>query len=364
MPRLKLLLLSTPVGPLGSGLGGGVELTLANLAKALVQQGHQVTIVAPQGSECPSFPLVELPGELQITAQSQDWQTPINLPADSVLANMWQYARQVQFEYDMLLNFAYDWLPFYLTPFFHRPICHLVSMGSLSAAMDRAIGQVIHLFPGTIAVHSLAQAATFPFGDRCYCVSNGFDLSPYQFQPVAQQELAWIGRIAPEKGLEDAVAAAQMVGIPLRIMGVVQDEAYWQWVQQCYTEAPIDYVGFLPTRELQAKLGQAKALLMTPHWVEAFGNVAIEALACGVPVIAYRRGGPAEIVHHGKTGWLVEPGSVAGLVDAIHKIDQIDRQHCRQQAETDYSLTAWGKRVEIWLQQILSRSGCETSKEG
>jgi UDP-glucose:tetrahydrobiopterin glucosyltransferase len=62
---------------------------------------------------------------------------------------------------------------------------------------------------------------------------------------------------------------------------------------------------------------------MTPRWVEAFGNVAIEALACGVPVIAYRRGGAAEIITDGKTGFLVEPDSIEGLVAAIDRLDEI-----------------------------------------
>jgi UDP-glucose:tetrahydrobiopterin glucosyltransferase len=91
---------------------------------------------------------------------------------------------------------------------------------------------------------------------------------------------------------------------------------------------------------------------MTPRWVEAFGNVAIEALACGVPVIAYRHGGPAEIVQDGKNGFLVEPDSVAGLVDAIARLEKIDRHTCRQQAEAEYSLKALGDRFEQWFQDI------------
>ena len=81
--------------------------------------------------------------------------------------------------------------------------------------------------------------------------------------------------------------------------------------------------------------------------------MAIEALACGVPVISYRRGGPAEIIQDGKTGFLVEPDSVNGLVDAIARLDEIDRYTCRQQAETEYSLRALGDRFEKWFWDIL-----------
>jgi UDP-glucose:tetrahydrobiopterin glucosyltransferase len=352
MPSLNLLFLSTSVGPLGSGLGGGVELTLHNMALALTQRGHRVRIVAPAGSVSGQFTVVQIPGELQPTAQTAGRDAAIALPANSVLAAMWDYARQVQDNYDLLLNFAYDWLPFYLTPFFRRPIAHLVSMGSLTDAMDQAIGQVAAQFPGTVAVHTGAQAATFPFGEQLHGIGNGFDLSLYQFCAQPQPQLGWVGRLAPEKGLEDAVAAAHKTGIPLKIWGVIQDEAYWQAICRDYPDAPVSYEGFLPTAELQRALGNCQALLMTPRWVEAFGNVAIEALACGVPVVAYKRGGPAEIVRHGETGFLVEPDSVAGLVAAIARLGQLDRSACRQQVEAEYSLKAMGDRLEGWFKKL------------
>ena len=350
---LKLLLISSPVGPLGPGLTGGVELTLRNVASDLVRRGHQVTIVATQGSTGWGMPLVEISGTLQTSAQTQARDTPIIIPPSSVLARFWDYARQVQFDYDLILNFAYDWLPFYLTPFFTRPIAHWVSMGSISDAMDEIIEQVVMAFPGTVAVHSHAQAATFTFGDRCRCLGSGIDLSCYNFCPEPEPWIGWMGRISPEKGLEDAVAASQITGIPLKIMGVLQNQDYWQQILRDYPEAPIHYLGFFSTSELQQHLRQCRGLLMTPRWVEAFGNVAIEALACGVPVIAYRRGGPTEIVEEGKTGFLVEPDSVAGLVEAINRLDRINRYTCRQQAEAKYSTQAMCDRVEQWLYNIL-----------
>jgi UDP-glucose:tetrahydrobiopterin glucosyltransferase len=136
----------------------------------------------------------------------------------------------------------------------------------------------------------------------------------------------------------------------------MQDKQYWQKICWDYPQAPIEYVGFLSTVDLQKELRQCRALLMTPRWVEAFGNVAIEALACGVPVIAYRRGGPVEIVRDGETGFLVEPDSVAGLVEAIRRLDEIDRRNCRQQAEAEYSLEALGDRFEAWFRDILANT--------
>ena len=351
---LKLLFLSTPIGPLGSGLGGGVELTLNNIAQALLNRGHQIKVIAPQGSVLKNVPVIEIPGALQIPAQTQSRTDPIAIPHDSVLANMWDYARQVQSDFDFIVNFSYDWLPLYLTPFFDRPIAHLISMGSLMDVMDQMIEKVAIQFPGTIGVHGRTQAETFTFADRCRCLGNAMDLSLYQFCDQPGTSLAWVGRIAPEKALEDAVAAVQITGTPLKILGLKQYEDYWQKICQDYPNAPIEYMGFLPTLEMQEVLRQCRALIVTPRWIEAFPNVALEALACGVPLIAYRRGGLPEIVEDGKTGFLVEPDSVEGLAAAIGKLDQLDRRACRQKAEAEFSLAAMGDRMEQWFADILS----------
>jgi UDP-glucose:tetrahydrobiopterin glucosyltransferase len=354
---LRVLFVSTSVGPLGSGLGGGVELTLVNLAQALTARGHRVWTIAPAGSRLLDLDLeiLQVLGVLQATAQNQGRSAGIEMPGESVLAAMWQRAWQLQGEADVIVNFAYDWLPFYLTPFFTTPVVHLVSMGSLTEAMDGAIESVAAQFPDHVGVHSRAQAETFAFAKDCWVLGNGLDLDLYEFQPEVSPMagLGWVGRIAPEKGLEDAVAAAQSAGMSLRVWGVMQCPDYWQAVRSRYPEAQVDYGGFLTTPDLQRALGQCRGLVMTPKWVEAFGNVAIEALACGVPVVAYGRGGPREIVVDGECGWLVEPDDGPGLVAAISKLGAIERSACRLRAEQHYSLEAMGERVETWLRACL-----------
>jgi UDP-glucose:tetrahydrobiopterin glucosyltransferase len=350
---LKLLIMSTSVGALGSGLGGGVELTLKNLAIEMRNRGHLVQIVAPAGSQLLDFSITQISGNLQTTAQTQEISAPIAMPADPVLANMWSYARQVQAEYDLIFNIAYDWLPFYLTPWFTTPIAHFISMGSLIAALDQEMGKVAIRFPGSIGVCSRTQAETFDFAKHCRILgAAGLDLGIYKYQPKPAKSLAFLGRISPEKGLEDALAAAKATGLPLKIMGKIQDEVYWRQLQNEYAGC-FEYCGFLDTAAMQKIVGNCQALLMTPHWVEAFGLVAIEALACGVPVIAYARGGPAEIVRDGVSGFLVEPDSVAGLVQAIGRLEEIDRAACRQQAEQEYSLAAWGDQIEDWFASLV-----------
>ena len=351
---LKILFLSTSVGSLGSGQGGGVELTIQNLAQELVHRGHQLEVVAPQESWLTDIAVTTIQGNLQVPVQTQNRDMTICMPANSVLANMWEYARLVQNKYDLIVNFAFDWLPFYLTPFFTIPIAHFISMGSMTNASDRMMEQIITQYPGTFGVYTQSQADTFTFGHQCQILGSAVDLSLYQFNPHPGTSLAWLGRIAPEKALEDAVAAINLTKTPLKIMGRIQDQNYWDKICHDFPDAPIEYLGFLDTNKLQQELGKCRVLLMTPRWLEAFGNVAIEALACGVPIIAYRRGGPSEIVKDGQTGFLVEPDNVPELAHAITKISQIDRLACRQQAETEYSLAALGDRFEAWFKQIIS----------
>lgn len=352
---MKLLFVSTPVGALGSGLGGGVELSLYNIAQEIMRRGHDLQIVAPAGSTWDELPIMQISGNLQIIAQSLERTTPITMPENPLLGNMWDYVRQVQNEYDLIVNFAYDWLPFYLTPFLKRPVAHFVSMGSLSDALDGIIVEISKQFPGTIGFYTPAQAATFPqLISPIYYLSSGIDLSLYEFCSQPKQQLVWLGRISPEKGLEDAFAVATSTNIPLKIMGKIQDESYWQKIQQDYPNAPIEYLGFLSTKEMQRVVRECRALIMTPRWVEAFGNVAIEALACGVPVISYSRGGPASIIQDGKTGFLVEPDNITGLIEATKQLDQINRQTCRDTAQKEFSLEVLGERFEKWFINIVN----------
>lgn len=77
-------------------------------------------------------------------------------------------------------------------------------------------------------------------------------------------------------------------------------------------------------------------------------------MACGVPVVAYKRGGISEIVKSGQTGWLVKPDSIEEMVKAVSNLDKIDRFDCRLQAENEYSLEALGNRLEEWIRKIIS----------
>jgi len=92
---------------------------------------------------------------------------------------MWDYTRQVEADYDLIVNFAYDWFAVLPDTFFTTPIAHFVSMGSLYTAMDQIVEQVAVQFPGL--AYTPSQAATFAIDQQCPCLSSGIDLSLYQF---------------------------------------------------------------------------------------------------------------------------------------------------------------------------------------
>ncbi len=349
---MKLLFISTSVGAFGTGIGGGVELTIANLSQYLLQRGHTVHLVAPLGSRSNTIPLVTLPGTPHNFAQNEPRDSDIKFPPDTIVGAMLHYAHQVQGYYDLILNFAYDWLPLYLTPFFTTPLAHFISMGSVSDGLDRLIVQIARQFPHRLGMYTHVQAQTF--GDiEVEILSSGIDLDRYEFVETPGDFYAWIGRIAPEKGLEDVAALSAKLGITVQVFGKMQSESYWQSCCDQFPTAKLQYQGFFETEELQARIGPSRALIMTPKWVEAFGNVAIEALACGVPVISYARGGPVEIVRHNETGFLVEPDNIDALAEAIGRLDRIRRPKCRAQAEQEYSLEALGERFLAWFHRLL-----------
>ena len=363
---LRLLVVSTAVGTLGSGRGGGVEITLTGLVAGLIARGHRLTVLAAEGSrlppDCGRATLWTRPGLDQPSWQHQPRDGAVQMPPGSLLAALWECALRRQGDFDAILNLGYDWLPFWLTPHLPIPLFHLVSMGSVATVMDGVITAVSRWDGRRLAFHSAAQAADFELACPARLVGNGFDLTGYRFRahPDAEAPLGWAGRIAPEKGLEDAAAAAALLGRRLAVWGLCADPAYAAAVEASVPAGTIVWRGFLPTARLQAELGGCGALLNTPKWNEAFGNVVVEAMACGVPVVAYRRGGPAELVQPGVTGELVAPDDVAALATAVGPAEALDRSNCRQWVERHCSREAFAGRIEAWLLEGLSPAGPPT----
>lgn len=357
---MRLLVVSTPVGPLGHGRGGGVEHTGAMIVAGLLGRGHAVTVLAAEGSQlpaaCAGARLWCEPGAVQASWQHGPREAPVQIPASAVLPRLWQRALDHQQAFDLILNLSYDWLPFWLSRFTRTPLVHLVSMGSVALAMDEVIEAVAQWRPGHLAFHTASQAADFRLPAPPWLVGNGFDLDLYQppSPDAVQPVLGWAGRIAPEKGLDDAARVAASLGLPLRVWGLREDEAYAAAVERLVPPGTLEWRGFLNTDRFQAELGLCRVFLNTPKWNEAFGNVVVEAMACGVPIAAYARGGPGELVQEGRNGALAEPDDLEALAAAVQRAAGLDRAACRRWAEQHHGPEVFTQRIEAWLQAALA----------
>jgi len=354
---MHIALISTPIGFIGSGKGGGVELTLNSLVSGLLSLGHSVEVIAPKNSklykcnEKAKLHFVE--GEDQISWQHQNYDSTVSIPDNSLLAGMIEKGLDIAKKADVLLNMSYDWLPIWMTLNVEIPIAHIISMGSESSAISNLISKVYAKYPNNFAFHSKIQADDYPFIKKPIIIGNGFKLDNYHFQDSVKGPLAWVGRVAPEKGLEDAVYVANELGEKLKVWGVIEDEAYASKIEELFPQGTIDWMGFLSTNELQKELGKCRVLLNTPKWNEAYGNVVVEALACGVPVIAFKRGGPSEIIQHGQTGYLADPDDKKNMLSYVKIIEKIERKKCREWVEKNASTDIFANKVVNWLNKVM-----------
>jgi len=355
---MRIVLISTPIGFLGSGKGGGVELTLNSLVSGLLSLGHSVEVIAPKNSklyksnEQAKLHFVE--GEDQISWQHQNYNSPVIIPDNSLLAGMLEKGLDIAKQSDVLLNMSYDWLPIWMTLNVEIPIAHIISMGSESSVINNLIAKVYAKYQYNFAFHSRIQANDYLFIKKPTIIGNGFKLNNYIFQDSMKGPLAWVGRVAPEKGLEDAVYVASELGEKLNVWGFIEDETYAQNIEQSFPQGTINWMGFLSTDKLQKDLGKCRVLINTPKWNEAYGNVVVEALACGVPVVAYRRGGPSEIIQHGQTGFLVDADDKETLLSYVKIIENIERKNCREWVEKNASTDIFANKVVNWLNKVIN----------
>ena len=352
---MRLLLVSTPVSPIGMGDGGGVETTLQQLAPTLRERNHTVAVIAPAGSCLANgVQLYPILGQTPPSAALASRDDVITVQSHGVLERMWDEARRLAPQYDAILALSHDWLSYYLTPFLPIPVLHWVTLPSSLDAVDAEIARQYRNLPDRFAFVSRTQASTFPFLDRSHAriVTGAVDLAQFPFREKADRFLVWAARISPEKGLEDAVRVAQQAGFPLHVCGKIQDEDYWRRTCSSAPFGSVIYHGMLPHEGLSQILGRAMAMLVTPKWVEAFGLTVIEALACGTPVIAYDQGGPSEIVEHGRSGFLVPANHIGAMADAVGQIAGLSRAEARRRAE-EYSVSAMAEKIEQWVQSVL-----------
>ena len=168
-------------------------------------------------------------------------------------------------------------------------------------------------------------------------VYNGIDLSLYSLQESSGDDLIFLGRIHPDKGVSLAIEVARLSGLRLLIAGIIQDEAYFrEQIKPHLDHQNIVYVGPVDVAGKNELFARTRALLHLNTIPERFGLVLVEANAAGVPVIAMDLGSCREVISDGQTGFLVN--NVAEAVRVLRRIPEIDRRSCRSRVQQHFSI--------------------------
>jgi glycosyltransferase involved in cell wall biosynthesis len=187
------------------------------------------------------------------------------------------------------------------------------------------------------------------------------DLLAFTPQPRGDY-LAFLGRISPEKCPDRAIEIAARANLPLKIAAKVDkaDRDYWQQVVEplLRRHRNVEYIGEIGDADKAAFLGNARALLFPIDWPEPFGMVMIEAMACGTPVIAARRGSVQEVVEDGVSGFIVD--STDEAVAAARHCDRLDRGRVRECFERRFTADRMA-RDYVDIYRALGQTGTQCS---
>jgi glycosyltransferase involved in cell wall biosynthesis len=308
-------------------LYGGTERVVSYLTEELVRQGHQVTLFASEDSITSAELVPCTPRALRL---EQDVRDPV--PHHMIMLDK---VRERADDFD-ILHFHIDYLHF---PLF-RP-GRARTLTTLHGRQDLADHMPFYrrFLDMPLVSISNAQRMPLPSANFVGTVHHGLprDLLAPNFEPKGGY-LAFLGRISPEKRPDRAIAIARSAGLPLKIAAKVDkaDDGYFHEVIAPMLQGPgVEFIGEINENAKSEFLGQAAALLFPIDWPEPFGLVMIESMACGTPVLAFRRGSVPEIVEDGLTGRIVS--DVDEAVRAIPGLLALDRKAIRARFEERFS---------------------------
>jgi glycosyltransferase involved in cell wall biosynthesis len=200
---------------------------------------------------------------------------------------------------------------------------------------------------------AISDSDKSPQLDYIATIHHGIDIAQFPFSGVAGSYLLFFGRIHPDKGVYEAIQVAQRAGMKLVIAGIIQDQDYFAAKVEPYVDGTtVEYIGSVGPDQRTDVLGGALALLHLICFDEPFGLSLVESMACGTPVIAFRRGSMPEIIRHGETGYIVD--DIEGAIGAVAAIKSIDRTQCRADVEQRFTSTRMARDYVRVYQEILN----------
>lgn len=295
---------------------GGTERIVHALAVELDRRGHQVTVFASGDSQVPGRLVPTVPVPVRDTGAA-------GVHAIPWLATTLMRAIEGAGGLDIVHSHL-DWAGLVLghvlavpvVATFHGRVDGSGSREALAASRCRHVAI------------SQNQAATHPLSSWAGIVHNGLDLRDAPFHEDRSEDLCFVGRLMPEKGILDAIEVARRTGRRLRVAAKVgtqplEVEYYERVVRPAFATAEVEHLGELTSGERDELYATSCVTLMPGNWPEPFGLVAIESLACGTPVIARRVGALPEIVREGMDGYFGDdPQQLAFRVADAQRLDR------------------------------------------
>ena len=309
---------------------GGLEMHTHILARALRQRGHAVTLFASLASD----PALGVEAICEQTSLLETGTTEANDVAffrehHAYLRLMTELRGRA---FDVIHNNSLHYLPVSMADTLATPMVstlHTPPFCWLESGIRLNRGHMHYVAVSDAAARMWSHVARIDD-----VIPNGIDLThfPYRAVPDHAPYLVWYGRIVPEKGLDLAIDAARRAGLPLRIAGPISNPSYFEQAIAPRLGPDAIHVGHLDHDALARLVGGAVAALCTPRWEEPYGLVVAEALACGTPVAAFRRGGVPALLDE-RCGALAPPDDVDALAAAACIAATRERAACRARAE-------------------------------
>ena len=324
---MRIALTADPEIPVPPVHYGGIERVIDMVARNLAARGHELTLFAHPASTCP---VVKMAWPGASSASHAD-----TIRNASLLAN--QVARS---GFDLVHSFS---RLAYLAPILPRAIPKLMSYQR--AISPRTTRLAHRLSRGSLRFSAISHQMIRGVANigQWRIVPNGVSTKTYVFRAAVACDapLVFLGRVEEIKGAHIAIEAARRAGRKLIIAGNVPD-AHREWfnarIAPHIDTEQVNYMGPVDDAQKNDLLGKAYALLMPIIWEEPFGIVMAEAMACGAPVIGFRRGAVPEVVESGVTGFVVD--TLDEMVEAIARAGALDRSACRARVEAYYSDSA------------------------
>jgi glycosyltransferase involved in cell wall biosynthesis len=298
---------------------GGTERVVSFLTEELVHQGHKITLFASGDSVTTARLVPVCERSLRLNPDCEDHLVHHIAMLQRVL--------DASNEFD-LVHFHIDYLHFPLSKLMRLP--HLTTLhGRLNIPDLKPFYRLFSDMP----VVSISYKQRQPLQDINWVGNVYHGLPENLFKPVYGdgKYLAFLGRMSKEKGVDLAIDIAIKSGIPLKIAAKVDkaDQEYFdQRLKKLLDHPLVEFVGEISDKEKNEFLGNAIALVFPIQWIEPFGLVVIEALACGTPVVAFKNGSVPELIDHGVSGLVVNDAEEA--VNAIRNIGMLERRECRK----------------------------------